>query len=378
MAVSSKKAKRGYDWKRSTSKIFVVAVLALCVLLMLKLGLDLRATGLLGLVESISASDASYFYQNEIEARAVQEKFCQDLAAGRIESPKSQQGSLEPMKTKQTRFGINIRGEMQRVVLEIYEGNDIVSNSIGESNGWENEAAKEYITIFEKYAKDHNLLLSDLTFVDIGANVGWFTIGMAAVGVNVIAFEPMEQNLHLIRKTLCNPENSSFSDRVVVFPTGLSDTTQTCILFSDKNNVGDGMTTCVGDLSTFVPQEGYDIRGYIPVDRIDNIVSPATRNIVVVKMDTEGFEPHVLLGGPTFFLQSKIPYIFSEFSPNAMMKSRGGDGRRFMRDMLDAGYAVRFHQSETFLSRESALNMDNFPSIHDLMFEYQPVQQAAV
>jgi FkbM family methyltransferase len=195
---------------------------------------------------------------------------------------------------------------------------------------------------------------------------------VAAMGVNVIAFEPMEQNLHLIRKTLCNPENSRFSDRVVVIPTGLSDTTQTCILFSDKINVGDGITTCVDDMSTYVPPKDYDIRGYIPVDRIDNILSPAGRNIVMVKMDTEGSEANLVLGGPNFFLKSKIPYIFSEFNPHGLMKARGGNAGRFMRDFLDAGYLVRLHAKKTFLNRDFALNMDNFPDQYDLVFEYEP------
>jgi FkbM family methyltransferase len=186
----------------------------------------------------------------------------------------------------------------------------------------------------------------------------------------------MEQNLHLIRKTLCNPENSKFSDRVVVYPTGLSDKTQTCILFSGQNNVGDGVSTCVDDLSTFVPPEGYVIRGYIHADRLDNILSSAGRNVVVVKMDTEGSEPNVLQGGPTFFLKSKIPYIFSEFSAHYMIKERGGDAGRFMRDLLDAGYAVRRHMTKTFLSRDFALNIDNLPDQYDLVFEYEPGREA--
>jgi FkbM family methyltransferase len=363
-----KKTKQ-YDGKRSTKKIFLVA-LAVCVFLILYSVLPLA-----GLLNLPSASNTPLFDKKERQARAEQDQFCQDLAAGRIELPKSQQGSLAPMKTKQTRFNINVRGEKQEIVLEVYEGNDIVSDSIGQ-NGWENDAAEEFLAKFTKYAKDHNLRLSDLTFVDIGANVGWFTILMAAWGVNVIAFEPMEQNLHLIRKTLCNPENSRFSDRVVVYPTGLSDKTQTCILFSDKNNVGDGISTCVDDLSTFVPWEGYEIRGYIPADRLDNIVSPAGRNVVVVKMDTEGSEAHVLLGGPNFFLKSKIPYIFSEFNAHNLIKKRGGDAGRFMRDFLDAGYAVRRQMTKTFLTRDFALNMNNLPDQYDLVFEYEPGQEA--
>jgi FkbM family methyltransferase len=367
-----KKAKRFNDGKRSTTKIFVVV---LCILLMISLVLPYfdNETGLLRMT---SISNAPLFDQKERKARVEQDQFCLDLAAGRIQLPNSQQGSLEPMKTKQARFKIDLTGKLE-IVLEVYEGHDIVSDSISGNNGWEVQTVDDYIAFFTKYAQDHNLPLSDLTFVDIGANVGWYTMMMAAMGVNVIAFEPMEQNLHLIRKTLCNPENSYFSDRVVVYPTGLSETTQTCVLFSGKDNVGDGVTSCVDDMSTFVPWEGYDIRGYIPVDRIDNILSAAGRNIVLVKMDTEGSEANVLLGGPTFFLNSKIPLIMSEFNPHDLMKKRGGDGERFMRNFLDAGYAVRLQAGpKTFLSHDFAVNMNNFLDQYDLVFEYQESQMA--
>jgi FkbM family methyltransferase len=357
MAVPKKR--KEYDGKRSM-KIFLIA-LALCVFLMVQSVLPMA--GKLTLADFASTSNTPLFDRKEKEARAEQDQFCQDLVAGRIGLPK---GSL---KTKQMNVG--------KYVIEIYDGNDIVSGSIGGNGGWENDAVHNIIAVFTKYAEDHNLRMSDLTFVDIGANVGWFTYQMAAVGVNVIAFEPMEQNLHLIRKTLCKPENSDFSDRVVVYPMGLSDKTETCILFSGTINVGDGITSCVDNLSTFVPQEGYDIRGYIPTDRIDNILSPDGRNIVAVKMDTEGSEANVLLGGHNFFLKSKIPYIFSEFDANGMIKSRGGDGGQFMRDFLDAGYAVRRHTEKNFMTRDFALNMGNFEKMCDLVFEYEPGREAA-
>lgn len=51
------------------------------------------------------------FDQKERKARAEQDQFCQDLAAGRIKLPNSQQGSREPMKTKETRFEIAVTGK---------------------------------------------------------------------------------------------------------------------------------------------------------------------------------------------------------------------------------------------------------------------------
>jgi FkbM family methyltransferase len=370
------KGNRGNE-KRSTKQIFV-AVAVLCIALIIYSDvLSVNPTYLLGLPDVPSVSNGGpAFVQKEKQARAEQEQFCRDLKAGRIEAPRSKQGSREPMKTKQTRV-VGVPGSERYdlrhdFVLEVYEENDIVSGYIGGNGGWETKIVNEIILIFVKYAKKHNLSLSDLTFVDIGANVGWYTMILAAAGVNVIAFEPMEQNLHLIRKTLCNPENRYFSDRVLVFTSGLSDETQTCIVFSDKSNVGDGITACVEDPSTFMSaRKDYEIRGKIPVDRIDNIVSASGRNIVAVKMDTEGSEAHVVLGGPTFFLRPQIPYIFSEFNLN-LMAARGGDGERFMRDFLDAGYLVRDQKSSEFWTREYATDMSNFPAIHDVVFEYKP------
>jgi hypothetical protein len=69
-----------------------------------------------------------------------------------------------------------------------------VRDAVTGGNSWEDGKVMKFINLFAKFAEDHNLAMSDLTFVDIGANVGWFTYViyvMAKMGVNVIAFEPM-------------------------------------------------------------------------------------------------------------------------------------------------------------------------------------------
>lgn len=48
-------------------------------------------------------------------------------------------------------------------------------------------------------------------FVDIGANVGWFTLYVASRGYDVAAFEGMRSNVQLIRTSLCR--NSTYMDR---------------------------------------------------------------------------------------------------------------------------------------------------------------------
>jgi hypothetical protein len=100
-------------------------------------------------------------------------------------------------------------------------------------------------------------------------------------------------------------------------------------------------------------------------------VGIADPNIVAVKMDTEGSEANIVLGGPLFFWKSKIPSIISsEIHPNGLMAKRGGDGERFMRDFHDAGYSARNdNDSETTRwTREYATNMANQGNI-DVILE---------
>ena len=52
--------------------------------------------------------------------------------------------------------------------------------------------------------QDRALPPSDVYFVDIGANVGWFTHNVAAMGYSVVAFEPTTPNALAIRQTMCD------------------------------------------------------------------------------------------------------------------------------------------------------------------------------
>jgi hypothetical protein len=104
--------------------------------------------------------------------------------------------------------------------------------------------------------------------------------------------------------------NQKIRERVHLFDVGLSNVTQSCFMIAHDTNVLDGHTICVKDPpATYVPRPGYQVRGQINVDRIDNYLSSKDKHIAVVKMDTEGYEAHVVQGGPKFFFESKIPFM---------------------------------------------------------------------
>jgi len=253
-------------------------------------------------------SETDGFAQLEQQAKAKQDEFCKRLLEGKIEVPiLGRRGETIHVVSKEKRF--NARNERESFVTETYiGGHDIVSNAI-RNGGWDMRKIERITQALKGYASQHNLTMSELTFVDIGANVGFFTLNMAALGVNVYSFEPMQENRYLIRKSLCHPENKNIRERVHLFDVGLSNVTQTCFMISHNINVLDGHTICVKDPTTYVPPADYEVRGLINVDRIDNYLSSRGKHIAAVKMDTEGYEAHVVQGGPKFFFESKIPLM---------------------------------------------------------------------
>jgi len=228
--------------------------------------------------------------------------------------------------------------------IEIYQGaKDIVSFEI-RKHGWELEKVQELSNYFINYSKKHDVLLSDLTFIDIGANVGWFSLSLAALGVKVLAFEPMQENIDLIRKSLKLPDNiaSGVSDRIKLHPHGLGVKDEVCIIYSHNINVGDGHVKCVENEADLKIPHDYTIRGRIPVHRLDDVVNIDNEDlrIVAIKMDTEGYEGNVLEGGTKVLLEGGADAIVTEFVGDWIIE-KGGDPVEFMKKMGAAGYRVK-------------------------------------
>ncbi|GLC36183.1 hypothetical protein PLESTB_001371200 [Pleodorina starrii] len=150
-------------------------------------------------------------------------------------------------------------------------------------------------------------------FVDVGANVGWFAVNAAARGYRVAAFEGMATNVGLMRASVC--ASPALAGRLRLFSFGLGDREAQCYLFSDINNRGDGITMCdatsQSDAAARVPR-GYALRGRLRLRRMDSVLKqPRDGDIKVLKVDVEGYEPHVFAGMGDL----RAWYIATEFNP---------------------------------------------------------------
>lgn len=195
-----------------------------------------------------------------------------------------------------------------------YAENDFVSDQILHASGWDMEKATEMLNQLERYRAAKGLRADQVTFVDIGANIAWFSSIMAHHGFRVISFEPMSQNEILVRSNMCLFDPEGEKKTWTYFNLGLGESTSSCKIISHGTNFGDGLTVCddarVGD--------GYVVRSHIDIVRLDDVLSNyelANLEIGFVKVDVENFEKFVVAGGPEFFASPKVTRMFIEFFP---------------------------------------------------------------
>jgi FkbM family methyltransferase len=162
------------------------------------------------------------------------------------------------------------------------------------------------------------------TFLDVGANIGYFT-ALAAYLVgptgHVIAWEPLDKNLQLIYATLW--ENRF--ENVTVFPFAASSEQRLVAMGSHTFSSNAGIVNRVmGQQRTrFISQS----------HRLDDQLS-ATMRIDVVKFDIEGHEIHAWRGGAKLLAKHR-PHVLTEFHPKCIRENTDLDPAEYVRILLD-------------------------------------------
>ena len=139
-------------------------------------------------------------------------------------------------------------------------------------------------------------LTSPITAIDIGANVGIWTVLLAQHKNvrKVIAFEPSHENLSFLRSNL---ELNKIQDKVEVVESAVSDTNGE-VRFDDA---GSGATKRISQTGSTV----------VSSVSLDSYLQGAT--IDLIKIDVEGYEPSVL-NGCWQTIESSLPTLFIEYS----------------------------------------------------------------
>jgi FkbM family methyltransferase len=174
------------------------------------------------------------------------------------------------------------------------------------------------------------LVRPGMTFVDVGANFGYFTL-LAAAGVGetgrVYAFEPEARNLEILDRNL---QLNGYLDRVKVFRNAVLDGPKKVQLHRNRRNFGNH-TLYVTDRQNAEPEP-------IAVDAValDDAVEGAAD---FIKIDAQGSEPLIFRGMRKLMARSPRLVILAEFNLPAL-QAAGFAPRDFLRELSGYGFAI--------------------------------------
>ena len=167
------------------------------------------------------------------------------------------------------------------------------------------------------------------TFVDVGANEGYFAVIAARTmgsGGTVLAIEPQERLLPVLRK---NMELNSLSFKITTCAVSDHDEIEDMFLSTTINTGTSGFV-----LSTRYPRPKRRVR----VARLEHLLNEAGLTFVdCMKIDIEGLEYEAILGSPRLFEDKMIKTILVEMHIQQLVK-RGRDPMRIFDFLSGCGY----------------------------------------
>lgn len=216
----------------------------------------------------------------------------------------------------------------------VYKKQDIVSYFISKQNIWEKVETNNIINGLNYYAKKKNLIYKDIYIIDVGGNIGWYTFLLGKYGYNLITFEPSKLNYYILNKNYCLNKDVN----ITIINKGLFPEEKICHLYSEKNNIGNGMINCNEKIVNNTINNGEII-----LTKFKNYISFfENKNLAMIKMDIEGLEGKAIESGIEFITKDHVPFIFIEFTPN-LLKENGTNPKKFLEMFIKNGYKINLH-----------------------------------
>jgi FkbM family methyltransferase len=161
-----------------------------------------------------------------------------------------------------------------------------------------------------------------MTFVDLGANCGYFSLLAASLGARVHAFEPGARNLWLLRR---NAALNGFS--IDIHPHAVGGREE---LVAYDPIEGNGMISALGDS---LPAEGQQVLRMVTLDG-----TLGGQSVDAIKMDVEGAEGLVLDGAEAVL--ARRPTLFAELAPASLCAVSGTTAVAFLDRLARLGYRL--------------------------------------
>ena len=146
----------------------------------------------------------------------------------------------------------------------------------------------------------------EMGLIDLGANIGAYTLPIAAMGRNVVSVEPNMENVRHLHKAV---NLGKLEHRITILANALSSERGVSKIIYSRTNQGDTRMKQVAVL----PDMDYGGDNYSSFIVLDDLVPFCKFKSAVIKIDIQGFEVNAFADADELFDTIHIPYIFMEW-----------------------------------------------------------------
>jgi FkbM family methyltransferase len=215
-------------------------------------------------------------------------------------------------------------------------------------------------------------------FLDVGANIGYFTIfGAARVGFTgrVHAFEPHPRTYDLLAR---NVRLNAFGHVCALHAAALAEAPGERVLNTFVRNQG---SSTFANLPAELLDEWHErpVAHTVPVTTLDTVFAGTETTFSCIKIDAEGSEDAIWAGGARFFREhvDDRTLVLLEWNPPALLGA-GVDRARLMARFTRDGFSVWRRRDQLKVTRIDAVaDLDDW-CISELILARDPARVAAV
>ena len=235
----------------------------------------------------------------------------------------------------------------------VYKSTDYVSDSISGSGSWERDQTNKLINCLNYYSNKKKLSKNEITVLDIGANVGWYSFYLANEGYELFSYEVSHFNTYILKKNFCLNENVN----ITIINKGIGLQQEKCLLHHPSINIGNAVILCGENVN--IAKRNKNLTEEVEFTKLSNHFSfLSKKNIAFIKLDVEGSEGKVIESGIEFISKYHVPFLLVEFR-NDYLKIQGTDPRKFLEIFENNGYVfstVNFFP-QNYMSIEALLEV---------------------
>ena len=202
-------------------------------------------------------------------------------------------------------------------VVDIY-----ISQELIREGTWESHIVSKFVHILQ-------ILGPKIGVLDLGANIGVYSLIAATLGHNVISVEPSTENVKRLYKA---GKVGGILEKITIIQNGISNECTEGFILKSRDNQGDtrvGISS--GEKKSFTEHKDHE---NVNITTLHCLLPYLNNTSIIVKVDIQGYEHRAFVDIDKVLDSVHIPYIFMEWSLMREYYYKARSEKLLVRDMI--------------------------------------------